>query len=160
MHNGAIFHASDSLLQKLDKVQENFLRELKITEEDAYMEFNLAPLKLRRNIGILGLMHKSVLGESHPIFAKLLPFSAAPGQWIRPDGHNKQLYDHFHEVRFQLGMQFRSIFGMVYVYNGLPQSIVDARSVAAFQKELSIRSRNSCATGIVNWKNMYSCRDR
>ena len=91
MHNGAIFHASDGLLQRLDRVQQSFLRELGISESEAYMEFNFAPLSLRRNIGILGLMHKRILGESHPVFAKLLPFASSVGEFVRPDGHNKQL---------------------------------------------------------------------
>ena len=95
-----------------------FLRELEVSDEDAYLNYNFAPPKLRRNIGILGLMHKRVLGECHPVFSQLLPFSADVGQSIRPDGHDKQLYGHLHEVDFQMVMFCRSIFAMTYVKCG------------------------------------------
>ena len=91
MHSGGIFHASDSLLAKIDETQRRFLRELSITEEEAYLQHNFAPSQLRRNIGILGLMHKRVIGECHPIFCKLLPFCSDSGQPGYPNGHNKQL---------------------------------------------------------------------
>ena len=70
MHNGAIFRASDYLFAKTENVQQSFLRELAVSEEDAYLLHNFAPPKLRRNIGILGLLHKRVIGESHLIFQK------------------------------------------------------------------------------------------
>ena len=58
IHSGGIFHASNYLLEKLDRVQASFLRELGVSEEYAYLTFNFAPTQLRRNIGILGLLHK------------------------------------------------------------------------------------------------------
>ena len=131
-----------------------------MNEKDAYMNNNFAPPKFRRNIGILGLLHKRVLGISHPVFSQLLPFSADVGQFIRNAGHDKQLYGHLHEVHYQLCMHFRSIFAMTYIYNGLPQFVVDACSVSKFQKHLSIMARNKCATGAEHWKEMFSCRDR
>ena len=160
MHNGAIFHASDYLLEKIERVQQGFLRDLEISEEEAYLNYNFAPPKLRRNIGILGLLHKRVVGVSHPVFSKLLPFAADAGQFIRIDGHDKQLYGHLHEVHCQLSMHFRSIFAMTYIYNGLPQFVIDADSVTKFQKHLSTMARNRCAIGAENWKEMFSCRDR
>ena len=74
--NGAIFHASDYLLSKLDCVHANFLMELGVEQSDAFMNFNFAPPDLRRNIGILGMIHKRVLGRCHPVFQKLLPFKS------------------------------------------------------------------------------------
>ena len=43
MHSGGIFHASDYLLEKMDAIQPRFLRDLGITEEEAFLEFNFAP---------------------------------------------------------------------------------------------------------------------
>ena len=54
--NGAIFHAAPSKLNCLDSVQRSVLRHLGIDEKRAYIEFNIAPLKLRRDIGILGAL--------------------------------------------------------------------------------------------------------
>ena len=67
--NGAIFHASTSLFERLDSVQRGFLHELDISPDAAFDEYNFAPPNLRRDIGVLGLMHKRVLGIAHPIYA-------------------------------------------------------------------------------------------
>ena len=53
-HNGAIFHASSSLLDRLDSIHRQFLRDLELIEEVAFLSYNFAPPTLRRNIGMLG----------------------------------------------------------------------------------------------------------
>ena len=123
--NGAIFYASNYLLQKLDQCQSHFLHELNISEATAFVEHNFAPPTVRRNIGVLGLLHKRVLGKAHPIFQKLLPFHADVFGSLRPAEHSKQLYGHILDVNFQHNLHERSIFGMVYVYNRLPENVVD-----------------------------------
>ena len=75
-----------------------------------------------------------------------------------PGGHNKQLYNHLHEVQFQLALFFRSIFAMVHVYNLLPQYVVDARDVKDFQKHLTRIVRFHCSAGAYNWQNQFSRR--
>ena len=68
------FQAASSLLQKIDDAHYRFVRELGSTAE-AFLEHRLAPPSLRRNIGILGLIHKRVfLGKCHPCFDRLLPW--------------------------------------------------------------------------------------
>ena len=158
IHNGAIFHASDYLLAKIDAVQRHFLNEIDITEKDAYMQHNFAPPQLRRNIGMLGLLHKRVLGEAHPIFQELFPFHDDVFGSLRPGEHDKQLYGHLFEVNFQLQLHLRSIFAMVYVYNRLPQYVVNKTSVTEFQKELSIIARHRCQNDIDGWEQTFSCR--
>ena len=69
---GAYFHTASSLLQKIDAVQERFLRELGLTPAQGFLEFNFVPPSLRRHIGILRLLHKRTLGLCHPFFAILL----------------------------------------------------------------------------------------
>ena len=157
-HNGATFHASDYLLQKLDNTQRNFLEEIGIDEGKAFVDFNFAPPSLRRNIGVLGLLHKRVLGKCHPIFQKLLPFHADVFGSLRPNEHNKQLYGHVLDVHFQHALHSRSIFGMVYVYNALPQHVVDETSVSAFQRCLTLLARSACKDGSAAWSQMFSCR--
>ena len=61
-HSGAIFHASDTLLERFDSAQRGFLQEIDVTPEAAFIEHNFAPPRLRRNIGMLGFLHKRVLG--------------------------------------------------------------------------------------------------
>ena len=41
-----------------------------------FMNFNFALPDLRRNIGILRMIHNRVLGRCHPVFQKLLPFKS------------------------------------------------------------------------------------
>ena len=45
-HSGAIFHASDSLLERLDSAQRGFLQEIDVSPELAFLELNFAPPKL------------------------------------------------------------------------------------------------------------------
>ena len=59
-------------------------------------------------------------------------FAAARGL-----GYNKQLYGHNVEVSHHQAIFNRSIFAMVDIYNNLPQYVVDAPSVSAFQKYLN-----------------------
>ena len=73
MYSGAYFHASVSLLDKIDQVQTSFLHKLDVSAKIAFLEFNFAPTVLRRNIAILGMIHKRVLGQCHSAFFKLLP---------------------------------------------------------------------------------------
>ena len=156
MHCGGMFHASPYLWKKIDEVQKRFLRDLEITEEDAFMMYNFAPSQLRRRIGILGLLHKRVLGESHPVFVKLLPFCTDVGEPMYPGGHNKQLYNHRREVNFQMNLFCRSVFSMVPIYDMLPQSVVNTKTVKDFQKRLILSARMHCTTGVENWQDMYA----
>ena len=66
------FHAATSLLDKVDQVQRSFLHHLQISEAEAFLDFNFAPTILRRNIAVLGLLHKRVLGLCHRSFESLL----------------------------------------------------------------------------------------
>ena len=59
-----IAHASDSVLAPLDAVLNLFLRLLKITELDALVHFKLAPLRPRRHIALLGVIHRAALGTA------------------------------------------------------------------------------------------------
>ena len=154
-HNGAIFHAADYLLKKLDDAQQSFLHKLEVAENTTFLEQNFAPPSLRRDIGILGLLHKRVLGKAHPVFSVLLPFSADANHAPPPGSHNKSLYGHEMEASFQLALFFRSIFSMVFVYNRLPQAVVDSPSVAAFQRHLTRMARERCQNGDSQWKRCF-----
>ena len=70
--NAAIYHASANHLEVLDSLQGHFLREIRLSEDEAFLQYNTAPLKLRNHIGVLGLLHKIQLGEAHPDFGNLL----------------------------------------------------------------------------------------
>ena len=141
--NGAIFHASTSLLDRFDSMQRGFLHELGIDESQAFLIHNFAPLTLRRDIGMLGFLHKRVLGLSQSCIESLLPWFNDVFS-IPRRGHNKQLYSNFREVQFQHGLFNRSVFALVDVYNLLPQAAVDCTSIASFQSFLSHVARTKC----------------
>ena len=61
--NAAIYHATATVLRQLDKLQDKFLNELGISREAALMDFSLAPLTMRRDIAMLGILHRAAIGE-------------------------------------------------------------------------------------------------
>ena len=60
----AYYHAAPSLLRRIDRIQEWFLLEICVTPEESLEKFRLAPIKSRRDIGMLSLLHKIVLGKA------------------------------------------------------------------------------------------------
>jgi hypothetical protein len=157
MHLGGIFHAASSLLAKIDHAQNRFCHQLGISRAQAFLEFNLAPPSLRRNIAVLGLLHKRVLGKCHPSYNLLLPWHTERFPEGRGHGHNKQLYGHCLEISAHPALYARSIFAVVDVYNNLPQHVVDATDVSSFQQYLTQIARTRCQLGEDAWASSF-CR--
>ena len=157
-HCGGYFHAATTLLEKIEGVQQNFLKQLNVSTSDAFIEFNFAPSMLRRNIGVLGLIHKRVLGLCHPAFEDLLPWYEHRISIPRGFGHNKQLYDHRLEVSHQRALFDKSIFAMVDIYNNLPQSLVDSPTVKVFQRGLTHIAKERCKKGDPEWHLSFNRR--
>ncbi len=134
------------------------LDKLHVSVEKAFWDFNFAPTKLRRNIAILGLLHKRVLGLCHPSFDKLLPWYSQHFSSPRAVGHNKQLYGHWLEVTQHRTLFRNSIFGMIDIYNNLPQYVVDAQSVSAFQGLLTKMAKARCQRNDVDWESSFARR--
>ena len=157
MHCGGYFHAATSLLEKVDQVQRNFLSKLEVSEEKAFLDFSFAPTVLRRTIGILGLLHKRVLGKCHRSFDTLLPWYNDHFDTPRSFGHNKQLYGHWLEATQHRSLYDRSIFAMIDIYNNLPQNVVDALSVSSFQSLLTNKVKERCRQHVPLWEYSF-CR--
>jgi len=145
---GAVFHASSTQLSRIDVIQESFIRELGISDRDAFLQHNLAPSRLRRNIAALGLIHKVVIGKAHPALKDFFPSKDARSC------HPTRLSTHRHTQQVQdfcdgsQSQQFQhSLFGMVKIYNLLPQRAVDQRTVTAFQKFLTRMARDYAQRG-------------
>ena len=153
---GGIYHACDSHLQKLDSMQDDFIEELEICPKKAFMEYNFAPLALRRDIAMLGLLHKRVRGIAHEHFSKLFPFAE---NQTRPGRHNKQLVSkqrddmHFQQCLFQ-----RSLFHLTLAYNRLPQNFIDIESISEFQHELTEVVKARCSADF-SWIDFFSPRN-
>ena len=84
--NGAIYHAALSNLQILDNIQDGFIRELSVSRSVAFLRYNMAPLQLRRDIGILGLLHEVQLGQAQFAFNEIFP--AADYSCLKSTRHN------------------------------------------------------------------------
>jgi len=144
-HSASIRHACASSLARLDSLQRGFLNEMDMTEDAAFIFHNFAPPTLRRDIGMLGFLHKRVLGHCHPALTKFLPMALGAG-W-----HDKPLQSFDHLCPYRRELFHRSLFGMIHVYNRLPQYIVDLPTVQSFQKELTSIAKRRCENGHDDW---------
>ena len=79
----AIYHALRKELQKVDAIQDRFLREAGVSTVEALMHFNLAPLSMRRDIAMLGMLHRAKLGIGPPQLCTL--FKKMPGGFMLKD---------------------------------------------------------------------------
>ena len=153
----AIYHACTSLLQIVDRVQERFLEEIGIDDVTAFCDFNLAPLALRRDIAMLGLVHRTVLCQGPSHFQ----------QWFyvehngnRRSSRRRGQASRLHEYRdgTQLNIVKRSALGLCSIYNLLPESIVEDKSVKGFQRSLQDLARECARQGFPDWQYLYSTR--
>ena len=146
-HSASIYHATVISLQPLDNLHYSYIRDLGISAEEAFLLYNFPPAKLRRDIGMLGCLHKRVLGRSHPSFAKLFPFKASHDH----GRHSRQLETYSDTTFFQEMLWKRSLFALAGVYNTLPQHVVDLPSISDFQTWLTHQAKHKCSTSVQNW---------
>ena len=66
----AIYHACSTSLAALETVQTKLLQAAGVTEVEALINFHLAPLSARRDMALLGLIHRTVLGKGPSQFKK------------------------------------------------------------------------------------------
>ena len=152
----AVYHATATALEPLDKLQATFLREVGLTPLEALKKYNLAPLETRRDIALLGVVHRTVLGEGPPQFRRW--FFAAEGssheyntrrQEARRK-YGKQLHDYLD--RDQSALLRRSPLGLTRVYNELDAEAVKCTTVKSFQAELQRLVRKQAEAGVENWE--------
>ena len=156
--NSAIYHAARSLLARLDGIQTSFIGNLGLDVRNAFLDFQLAPLELRRDIGMLGALWKIAHGTAHKLLRELFPMCGFVSML-----HNTRGAARRHNLRFvdrcvgdQLEQFSRSLFGLVRVWNDLPVYIVEITSVKAFQSKLTQCARKACEEDAVGWASMYS----
>ena len=125
----AIYHACNTVLAPLDSFQERFLSELGISDADALCHFNLAPLRCRRDIAMLGLIHRCALGKGPEHFQAFFQASADRRRSTRStcSRHGRQIVD-IRNHNF-LEIERRSAVGLIWIYNRLPEDIVSKVSV-------------------------------
>ena len=149
--HGCVLHAPDTALAKIDHLQSSFVRELHVTEEFVFLVHNFAPLELRRDIGFLGFLHKRVLGECHPAIMSLLSFSSQNYAWRHP----KQLETYLESCVVRPVLYWRSLFGLIHVYNRLPDYMIDSPSGKKFQARLTEGAKKRCSSGDPLWRRAF-----
>ena len=169
---GAIYHAANSVLEPLNRMQDSFLQELGISPEEALADFNLAPWATRRDIASLGMIHRTVLGLGPSHFGELFYLSGqapANGLYLR---HSWQLHEYgSREDQHPLNWIFgnasveaqcfvrRSALGLVTVYNALPHdTVMHAPSVQVFQSKLQDMVKAAASHGTAEWRLLFSPR--
>jgi len=147
----AIYHATRVILERLFAVQTRFLRDANVDQVEALVKFRLAPLAVRRDIAMLGVIHRSVLGRGPNHFNKFFVLDTSA-----VSKHRRQLVDPRKEMKHPLIR--RSVFGLVSIYNLLPASIVEAKTVSAFQQGLQHLVTERAKGGCDDWMNTLSPR--
>ena len=130
-----------------------------MSEVDALVHFNLAPLQCRRDMAMLGVIHRCVIGKGPAHFHEFLSREdpiLVHGTRFSHRRHNKQLKDP-RVARFSEQMR-RSALGLVSVYNLLPQEAVDAPTVSSFQAGLQSMLKDFASAGYSNWDSLFSPR--
>ena len=152
----AWYHASNTVLRRLDLVQCRFLREIGITESDAFLMFNLAPLTLRRDVAMLGFLFRCHRGWVHASCSNMFPKAPAAPYLTRRQAklHSCQLA----ETTGHTEIFARSVFGLVHAWNSLSQDAVNCPTVSAFQKFLTKATREARSTGLENFSDIFSPR--
>ena len=69
----AIYHAIRAVLSCLDAVQTLTLMAIRVNELTSLVSFRLAPLSTRRDIDMLGILHRTMLGKGPNHFSGFFP---------------------------------------------------------------------------------------
>ena len=158
-----LYHAAPTVLDRVDRVQRRLLRELGLSELAALLDFRLAPLPSRRDMSMLGVLHKVTLGLAPPQLAAFFPpldrqtnlFDKQRLRNWRPP-HDKQLYTDCGITATDV--MRRSLFGLVHTYNLLPQCVVDQKTVKGFQRSLqeALKVYASAPSAPDDWPLLYT----
>ena len=63
----AIYHATRVVISRPDAVQNRYLRDVGVDDVTALVNFHLAPLPTRRDIAMLGLIHRTISWAKVPV---------------------------------------------------------------------------------------------
>ena len=135
IHIVAFYHATNTALAPLDRTLYTFLCAVGLDSRTAFCQYNLAPLALRRDIAMLGLLHRCACGEAPASLCSLVRTNdSTPAYWTRRarQRHNRQLQEDY-PGHYPATIK-RSLFSLIRVYNRLPPGVVEPVKVSTFQK--------------------------
>ncbi len=149
----AVYHATRDVLKRLGGIQHRFLKDAGVGELDALFQFHLAPLNTRRDIAMLGLIYRTVVGVGPPHFRKFFQRAQLTGG----ERHRYQLVD-FRARGSNTRLLARSAFGLIGVYNLLPDWVFNVKTVKCFQRNLQELVKQRATAGCADWPDSLSPR--
>ena len=159
----AIYHAADTVLEPLEAVQNRILRAVGISEIDALIHMKLAPLRTRRDIAVLGIIHRTVLGRGPELLKSIIKIAkVSVGYPLRTtrlaaNRHRLQVEEKCEGSHTDYLM--RSLAGAISIYNLLPPYIVeDAPTVPKFQGKCQALVLERAKAGFADWSLSLSPR--
>ena len=134
-----------------------FVLLLDLSPETALIDYSLAPLGMRRDIAMLGLLHKIQLGVAPQ---PLLDMFRSSPQNLASYGFSstRRWYSYQLHEPVEVSHPFiinRSAYGLIRIYNELPNHIVSARSAKVFQRRLQNCAKEAAKNNASNWQLMF-----
>ena len=133
-------------------LQSRLLCDIGLNDTEALLHFNLAPLHTRRDIAMLGVVHRAALGQGPPQLRRFFPMRSSS---LMPGGlHGMQVVDV--AAGFTQEYVLRSALGKARIYNALPQHIFNTNpNVAELQSLLQQILKSRAQSGYVLWPDVY-----
>ena len=157
----AIYHCTNTSLLPLNRILPLFLRSISITLLEALHHFNLAPLPTRRDIAILGVIHRATLRQGHHALHTF--FRRDNDNHVRPNlrstyhRHYNHLHDPLTNSTNTHDFYRRSPMGAIRIYNTLPAAVVEAPTTQTFQRRLQALVKYA-SIRTEDWPALYSTR--
>ena len=108
----------------------------------------MAPLHTRRDIAVLGVIHRAVLGHGPSHFHSLF-YRATDSLHFLRRRHFRHLANPY--ASRPLDIIQRSIFGLIPIYNLLPAPIIKLENVSEFQSSLQKIVKQRAISGQDDW---------
>ena len=144
----------------IDRIQKRLLRRVGMTTTEALLICNLAPLHTRRDIAMLGVIHRAMIGEGPDQFRDI--FTLTPGS---VQGRTTRVTARTNRIRVVTEVShmaqdyiLHSALGLTRIYNRLPDAIVGANSVAHFQTMLQHMLKEAAQQDFPCWEFLLSPR--
>ena len=151
----AIYHSHTSLLDELDALQTRFGEDIGLTPLTALSTYHLAPLDARRDIAMLGLIHRATLDIGPPHLREFFKRSAESNLLENPYALPPYATGPWRRC---LPMITNSAFGLIPIYNALPSEIKRCSKVKTFQRQLQNLLLSVAKEGHDKWNRLLSPR--
>ena len=132
---------------------------------EALLSLRLAPLGARKDMALLDLIHRTILGKGPPQFRRFFKLDEQANLTGRHRLQVKELEADWSDFALPGSRPAayieHSMFGLVQVYNLLPAAIVEASpDVSSFQTGLQEVMRARASEGVPGWQYTFSPRSK